>query len=238
MMYTASEKLAIIRLIEESELSVRRTLRQIKVSRISFYRLYNACEAVALNSLENRSRAGGQRWNRIPDLFRELIPEVALERPDLPIRELSWLITDTHDYFVLESSVYRIMRAHDLITSRPFTVMAASDKFQSPTSKTNELWQTYFTCFRVVGWCWYFLSTVLDDYSRCIINWQLTTSMAASSVTETLGDALRITGPSEAGLGTDPACYQIPAPVTSALNSSPGSNRRASSTRRPRRITR
>ena len=50
--------------------------------------------------------------------------------------------------------------------------MSASDKFQNPTSRINELWQTDFTYFRVVGWGWYFLSTVLDDYSRYIISWR------------------------------------------------------------------
>jgi len=44
MMHTPSEKLAIIRLVEESELSVRRTLREIRVSRSSFYRWYAAYE--------------------------------------------------------------------------------------------------------------------------------------------------------------------------------------------------
>jgi len=44
MMRTASEKLAIIRLVEDSELYVRRTLAEIKVSRTSFYRGYAAYE--------------------------------------------------------------------------------------------------------------------------------------------------------------------------------------------------
>jgi len=70
----------------------------------------------------------------------------------------------------------------------------AADKFQHPTVRVNELWQTDFTYFRVVGWGWYFLSTVLDDYSRYIISWRLTTSMAAHDVTDTLQDALRETG--------------------------------------------
>jgi putative transposase len=82
-MYTASEKLAIIRLVEESELSIRRTLREIKVSRTSFYRWYRAYEERGLDGLENRSRAARQHWNRIPDSVRELIVEVALKRPDL-----------------------------------------------------------------------------------------------------------------------------------------------------------
>lgn len=198
MMYTASEKLAIIRLVEESELSIRRTLQEIKVSRSSFYRWYRAYEARGLDGLENQSRAVRQHWNRIPESVRELIVEVALERPDLTPRELAWHITDTYDYFVSESSVYRLLKAHDLITSPQFMVMSASDTFQNPTRRINELWQTDFTYFRVVGWGWYFLSMVLDDYSRYIISWRLTTTMAASDVTETLEDALTATGLSEA----------------------------------------
>ena len=198
MMYSASEKLAIIRLVEESELSIRRTLAKIKVSRSSFYRWYRAYEAQGLDGLENQSRAARQHWNRIPDSVREWIVKVALEHPDLTPRELAWHITDTQDYFVSESSVYRILKAHDLITSPQFTVMSAADTFQHPTSRVHELWQTDFTYFRVVGWGWYFLSTVLDDYSRYIISWRLTTTMAASDVTATLEDALKATGLSEA----------------------------------------
>jgi transposase InsO family protein len=75
-------------------------------------------------------------------------------------------------YFISESSVYRILKAHDLITSPQFVVMSAADAFQSPTRRVHELGQTDFTCFRVVGWGWCFLSTVLDDYSRYIISWR------------------------------------------------------------------
>jgi len=94
--------------------------------------------------------------------------------------------------------VYRILKAHDLITSPQFTVMQAADKFMHPTSRVHELWQTDFTYFRVVGWGWYFLSTILDDYSRYIITWRLTTTMAAADVTGTLEDALKATGLSTA----------------------------------------
>ena len=197
-MYSASEKLAIIRLVEDSELSVRRTLREIKVSRSSFYRWYSAYERDALEGLENRSRASRRHWNRIPDSVRMFIVNVALDRPDLTPRELAWHITDTQDYYVSESSVYRILKAHDLITSPQFIVMSASDKFQHPTRRVNELWQTDFTYFKVVGWGWYFLSTVLDDYSRYIISWRLTTTMAGVDVTATLTDALKVTGLSQA----------------------------------------
>jgi transposase InsO family protein len=197
-MYSASEKLAIIRLVEDSELSIRRTLLEINVSRSSFYRWYQAYERNGLEGLENQSRASRQHWNKIPESVRELVVDVALDQPELTPRELAWHLTDTHEYFISESSVYRILKAHDLVTSPQFIVMSAADVFQNPTRYVHELWQTDFTYFRVVGWGWYFLSTVLDDYSRYIISWRLTTTMAASDVTDTLKDALKATGLTEA----------------------------------------
>jgi transposase InsO family protein len=193
-MYSASEKLAIIRLVEDSELSIRRTLTEINISRSSFYRWYQLYEREGLDGLENQSRAARQHWNKIPDSVRRLVVDIALEQPVQTPRELAWHITDTRDYFISESSIYRILKAHDLITSPQFTVMSASDRFQHPTRGVHELWQTDFTYFRVVGWGWYFLSTILDDYSRYIISWRLTTTMAASDVTDTLEDALNVTG--------------------------------------------
>jgi transposase-like protein len=193
-MYSASEKLAIIRLVEESEVSIRRTLSEIRVSRSSFYRWYQTYEHDGLEGLENHSRASHQHWNRIPDSVRELVVDIALNQPELTPRELAWHITDTREYFISESSVYRILKAHDLIASPQFIVMSAADVFQNPTRRVHELWQTDFTYFKVVGWGWYFLSTILDDYSRYIISWRLTTTMAASDVTDTLEDALHVTG--------------------------------------------
>ena len=193
-MYSASEKLAIIRLVEESELAVRRTLDEIRVSRSSFYRWYRAYEHGGFEALERQRRSHGRHWNRIPNSVRAMMVELALENPDMTPRELAWHITDTQDYFVSESSVYRVLKAHDLITSPQFTVLAAADKFQHPTTRVHELWQTDFSYFRVIGWGWYFLSTILDDYSRYIISWRLTTTMAASDVTGTLEDALAVTG--------------------------------------------
>jgi putative transposase len=191
-MHNASEKLAIIRLVEESELSVRRTLAELKISGRSFCRWYRAYERDGLEGLENHSRASRQHWNKIPDSVRHQVGEIALDQAELTPRELAWHITDTQDYFIFESSVYRMLKAHDLITRAQFTVISAADSFQKPTHEVHELWQTDFTYFRVIGWGWYFLSTILDDCSRYIICWRLTTTMAASDVTDTLNDALEV----------------------------------------------
>ncbi len=94
-MYSASEKLAIIHLVEASELSIRRTLIEINVSRSSFYRWYQRYEPEGLDGLENQSRTSRQHWNKIPDSVRRLVVDIALEQPDQTPRELAWHITDT-----------------------------------------------------------------------------------------------------------------------------------------------
>ena len=117
-----------------------------------------------------------------------------LEGPELTPRELAWYITDTQKYYISESSVYRILKSFDLIASPNYILLSASDKFRNPTKRINELWQTDFTYFKVIGWGWYYLATVLDDYSRYIPAWKLFTTMSAGDVKEVLDMALTKTG--------------------------------------------
>jgi hypothetical protein len=83
---------------------------------------------------------------------RRQIVDLALEEPDLSPRELAVRFTDTRRYFVSEASVYRLLRAHDLITSPAFVVVKASDAFKDKTTRANQLWQTDFTYLKVIGW--------------------------------------------------------------------------------------
>src|SRR5436853_260582 len=66
-----------------------------------------------------------QRWNRIPDAVRQQVVAIALEKPELSPRELACYIIDTQDYFISESSVYRILKGFDLVTSPAYTVISA-----------------------------------------------------------------------------------------------------------------
>ena len=123
--------------------------------------------------------------------------DIALEKPELSSRELAWHITDSRGFFVSESSVYRVLKEYDLIASPAWIMMEAADEFSQKTKRVNELWQTDFTYFQIVGWGWYYLSTVLDDFSRYIIAWDLTTNMAAEDVKLTLDQAIAKTGVSK-----------------------------------------
>ena len=106
--------------------------------------------------------------------------------------------TDTESYFVSEASVYRLLKAHDLIASPAFIVIKAADSFKNKTTAPNQLWQTDFTYLKVIGWGWFYLSTVLDDFSRYIVAWKLCTTMKAEDVTATLDRALQASGLHEA----------------------------------------
>ena len=77
-----------------------------------------------------------------------------------------------------------------MITSPAFIVIKAANEFKDKTTAPNQLWQTDFTYFKVIGCGWFYLSTILDDYSRYIIAWKLCTTMRAEDVTETLKLAL------------------------------------------------
>ena len=194
MRYPASEKLEIIHLVERSHLPVRRTLAKLGIPTTTFYRWYDRYRAFDEAGLEDRNCGPGRVWNRIPDDIRGQIVELALDEPELSPRELAVTFTDRKGYFVSEASVYRLLKAHDLITSPAFVVIKAADEFHDKTTAPNQLWQTDFTYLKVIGWGWFYLSTILDDFSRYIIAWKLCTTMRAEDVTDTLMLALQASG--------------------------------------------
>lgn len=194
MRYSQAEKMEIIRLVENSEVGVKRTLKELGINRSTFYKWYQRYVEDGYDGLAYKYQPPRQFWNAIPPGEREKVVEIALEYPEKSARELAWYITDTQGYYLSESSVYRILKEHDLVASPVYTVMTAADKFFEPTKAVNELWQTDFTYLKVVGWGWYYLSTVMDDYSRYILSWGLCTGMSTDEVKETIEEALQFTG--------------------------------------------
>lgn len=191
MHYTLSEKVEIIRLVEQSELGVIRTLKELKVNKTTFYNWYKKYSEKGINGLK-RQKSVRSVWNKINEADRDKVIEIALEKTELSPRELAWHITDNYNYYISESSVYRILKANNLVTERPFRIMSASDSFYDKTTRANQMWQTDFTYFKIYGWGWYYLSTILDDYSRFIVNWKLCSSMKAEDVKDTLDEALMV----------------------------------------------
>jgi len=194
MRYPASEKLEIIRTVETSHLPVRRSLDKIGIPKTTFYAWLDRYAAGGFDALEDRKPRPKRVWNRIADDVRDKVIERALEEPELSPREVAVAFTDAEKTFVSEASVYRILKAEGLVTSPAFIVMKAADRFANPTTAINQLWQTDFTYLKVTGWGWFYLSTVLDDFSRYIVAWKLCTTMSAADVTVTLEHALQASG--------------------------------------------
>ena len=196
MRYPASEKLEIIRIVEQSHQPAKRTLDQLGIARRTFYRWYNQYLEGGPEALKDRPSAPNRVWNRIGNDIQQQVIDMALDEDTTALspRELAVRFTDEKRYFVSEATVYRLLKAHDLITSPAYTVIKAAEAFHTKTVRPNEMWQTDFTYFKIIGWGWMYLSTVLDDYSRYIMSWKLCTTMCASDVTDTLDMALAASG--------------------------------------------
>ncbi|WP_394692830.1 IS3 family transposase [Hyphobacterium sp.] len=194
MRYPAAEKLEIIRLVEQSHLPTKVTLERLGIARRTFYRWYDRYLEGGPEALADRPSTPSRVWNRIPENVQQEIVDLALEHSELSPRELAVRFTDERRYFVSEATVYRLLKAHDLITSPAYVVIKAADRFHTQTTRVNEMWQTDFTYFKIIGWGWMYLSTVLDDYSRYIIAWKLCSTMKAEDVTDTLDMALEASG--------------------------------------------
>ena len=83
-------------------------------------------------------------------------------------------------------------------------MIKAADEFREKTTAPNQLWQTDFTYLKITGWGWYYLSTILDDYSRYIVAWKLCVTMKAQDVTDTLDLALAKSGLDQVNVGRRP----------------------------------
>ena len=194
MRRTAAEKMEIIKIVETSDLAVRDTLRHLDIAKTTFYDWYRRYSDGGLDGLEDRKPRRRSGWNQVSQSIRDQVIEVALTRTDMSPRQIALHFTDKRRYFMSESTAYRILKEHDLITTPVYVLTSASDKFHHPTRRVHEMWQTDFTYFRILSWGWYYLSTVLDDFSRYIIAWRLTPTLGATDVQDTLDQAIAVTG--------------------------------------------
>ena len=191
MRLNASEKEEIIRLVNRSDLGVNKTLKELGIHKATFYKWYHAYNEHGIEGLAPAVNKKRQQWNTIPQEEKNLVIDLALNQTELSSRELACKLTDEQQIFISESSVYRILKSNGLITTPPYVLDFAKAEFDKKTCFVNELWQTDFTYLKIIGWGWYYLSTILDDKSRFIIHWELCETMKAEDVKKTVATAIR-----------------------------------------------
>lgn len=184
-------------MVEKSEVGATRTLREFGIGKSTFYNWYKRYREKGIDGLATSQRQQDRVWNKIPVEEKNRVVEIALDKTNMTSRELAWHITDVHKNYISESSVYRILKERGLVTAPEYIVMSAGNEFHTKTHRINEMWQTDFTYFKIVHWGWYYLSTVLDDYSRYIVAWDLCKNMGQQDARQTVDKALTITGLSE-----------------------------------------
>ncbi len=178
------EKAAILRMVETMSRRKRQALSILGIAKSSYYRWRQG----QTNS-EKRKRP----WNRITHEEEDSILAAARESPELSSRQLAAWITDNAGFAVSESTVYRILCREGLV-KRQETQLKAAKEYHTKTTRPHQLWATDASYFRVAGWGYYYLVTVMDDYTRFILAWKLQKDMSANSLIEVAQEAVDATG--------------------------------------------
>jgi putative transposase len=178
-----AEKASIINQVENHSMSKRSVLSELGIPRSTYYRWRQE---------EPKTKSKGRPWNRIIPNEERRILAVAREYPDLSSRQLAYWITDNEGFGVSESTVYRILRREGLVKRQDIQVLAAKE-YHNKTTRPHQMWATDASYFKVVGWGYYFLVTVMDDYSRFILGWKLQKNMSADSLIEVVQKAVDAT---------------------------------------------
>jgi putative transposase len=180
---SAGDKAIILAQVENQPGGKRQALMALGIPKSSYYRWRQG------QSSGNRKRP----WNRITQEEEDRVLAVAREFPELSSRQLSAWITDNEGFAISESTVYRILRREGLVKRQETQLMAAKE-YHSKTTRPHQMWATDASYFRVVGWGYYYLVTVMDDYSRFILAWKLQKDMSANSLIEVVQEAVDATG--------------------------------------------
>ena len=201
----AQLKAEVLQIVERSPLPARQTLQELQIAPSTYYRWKSRYRDKGFNGLVDRPPEPRRVWNRLATKQRRYVVRYALEHPSLSPREVATTLVDEQVMYVSESTVYRILKEAGLIKPPETKGFPAGKEFHTKTARPNELWQTDASYFFVVGWGYYYLISVLDDYSRMIVGWRVQTSMSSADIIEVVQDAVEFTGQPTAPVEPGPA---------------------------------
>ncbi len=160
-------------------------LQGLQIPRSTYYQWRKAYEEEGIAGLA-KVRSGGRIWNRLMAIEVGRVLKIARLHPELSPRLLAVKITDEEDFSISESTVYRILKENGLIYPRPLGEMPAQEQWRHKTVRPDELWQCDATNLFVIGWGYYKLIPVEDDFSRKIIAHDVRPDETAFSLSDIL----------------------------------------------------
>jgi transposase InsO family protein len=183
------EKMTLLFAVENSGFNIRSALKKLDVPKTTYYRWRSKYKRLGPKGLQDRKPIPKRQWNAITPEQENKILCIAHEFPEYSSREISFYITDNENFTVSESTVYRQLKKRGLIRETDVTSFPAGKEYHTKPEYVNEQWQTDATYLHVEGWGWFYLISILDDFSRKIISWKLQTSMIAHDFEEVIEDA-------------------------------------------------
>jgi putative transposase len=190
----AEGKGEVIDLVRRSPLSKRHTLEELGIPPSTYYRWQRRFRQQGEVGLVDRRPQPETVWNRLRPQEEETILREGLRQPELSPRELACWVRDHGGFSVSESSVYRLLKRQGLIREVQVLGFPAGKEYQVKTRRIKEQWQSDASYFFVVGGGWYYLISVLDDYSRFILAGDLKRDRTAQSISEVVQQAVEWTG--------------------------------------------
>ena len=191
---SARERAMVLAMVAVSPLSKSRVLEELRIPRRTYYNWVRREKEKGLRDGACRKR---RPWNKVAREEETLVIDRARSSPELSPRQLAFGLVDRNGIWISESTVYRILKRQGLVRRVEVKGFAAGKEYHRKTKRENEMWSTDCIYLKVVGWGYYYLITVMDDYSRYILAWELKRDMTANSLIDVIQQALDITGRGE-----------------------------------------
>ena len=180
------EREAVLAEVDGVRWEKRRQLRVLGIPKSTYYRWRQQAHG-------GKERSWRQAWNRLTSEEEATVLAVAREMPEWRSRQLAAWLTDQQGLAVSESTVYRLLRREGLVKAAEGQLLAGKE-YHRKTTGPHQLWATDASYFRVVGWGYYYLVTVMDDFSRFILAWKLQEDMTTDSLIEVVQETIDTTG--------------------------------------------
>lgn len=184
---SAVEKVRVLGEIAARVGHKRQAVAELGIAKSTYYRWHKS------RVDDGRPRPTRVSWNRLTSREEELVLATAREAPELSSRQLAVWLTNHKGFAVSESTVYRLLKGEGLVKKRELQIVAGKE-YHNKTTGPHQLWATDASYFRVVGWGYYYLVTVMDDYSRYILAHKLQRDMTSHSLIEVVQEAVDATG--------------------------------------------
>ncbi len=182
------EKAMVLALVNTSATSKSHALMEIGIPRRTYYNW------VRQEKGEGKKPVNRGPWNKLREEEEQAVMELARASPELSSRQLSLKLVDDYGCWISESTVYRILKREGLVKKAEVKGFAAGKEYHRKTKRPNEMWATDCSYLRVVDWGYYYMVTVMDDYSRYILAWDLKRDMTADSLIDVVQQAIDTTG--------------------------------------------